>query len=129
MGIERVLREKFGSARSAPTHPRPLPAALSSLRLPLSPLKPAPPAGDVVAVQPDDDDDDDDEADGALDVSVANAALEQIMPAILGLGGSVEVVSAAGSTVQLKYSGPDKIKFGVELALRDSPLIEKVEFV
>jgi hypothetical protein len=99
--------------------------------LPLSPLKPAPPAGDVVAVQPDDDDDDDDddEADGALDVSVANAALEQIMPAILGLGGSVEVVSAAGSTVQLKYSGPDKIKFGVELALRDSPLIEKVEFV
>lgn len=97
--------------------------------MPLSPLKPAPPAGDVVAVQPDDDDDDDDEADGALDVSVANAALEQIMPAILGLGGSVEVVSAAGSTVQLKYSGPDKIKFGVELALRDSPLIEKVEFV
>jgi len=64
-----------------------------------------------------------------LDVSVANAALEQIMPAILGLGGSVEVVSAADSTVQLKYSGPDKIKFGVELALRDSPLIEKVEFV
>mgnify|MGYP002043192218 CR=1 FL=1 len=97
--------------------------------MPLSPLKPAPPAGDVVAVQPDDDDDDDDEADGAPDVSVANAALEQIMPAILGLGGSVEVVSAAGSTVQLKYSGPDKIKFGVELALRDSPLIEKVEFV
>ena len=96
--------------------------------MPLSPLKPAPPAGDVVAVQPDDDDDDD-EADGALDVSVANAALEQIMPAILGLGGSVEVVSAADSTVQLKYSGPDKIKFGVELALRDSPLIEKVEFV
>ena len=75
--------------------------------MPLSPLKPAPPAGDVVAVQPDDDDDDDDddEADGALDVSVANAALEQIMPAVLGLGGSVEAVSTAGSTVQLKYSG------------------------
>jgi len=51
------------------------------------------------------------------------------MPAILGLGGSIEVLSAAASTVTLKYTGPEKIKFGVELALRDNPLIQNVVFL
>ena len=47
------------------------------------------------------------------------------------LGGSVRIVSAgetAGKVV-LEYTGPEKIKFGIELALKDSPLIETVEFL
>ena len=29
----------------------------------------------------------------------------------------------------LKYEGPPKIKFGIELALKDNPLIENVVFL
>mmetsp|Transcript_22671 Transcript_22671/g.73354 ORF Transcript_22671/g.73354 Transcript_22671/m.73354 type:complete len:346 (-) Transcript_22671:198-1235(-) len=99
MGIERVLREKFS------------------------------PLGEVVAVEPDEDDETGQAGGAELTVAVANASLEQIMPAILGLGGKIEVVSAAAGTVTLRYEGPDKIKFGVELALRDNPLIQNVEFL
>jgi Fe-S cluster biogenesis protein NfuA len=83
--------------------------------------------GQVVAVEADDEDEPGG-AGGELTVAVANTALEQIMPAILGLGGNIEVISAAAGTVTLRYEGPEKIKFGVELALRDNPLIQKVEF-
>ena len=64
-----------------------------------------------------------------LTVAVAEAALETISDAILFLGGTVEIVSAAGGVVTLKYDGPDKIRKGVELALRDSPAIDSVVFV
>jgi Fe-S cluster biogenesis protein NfuA len=99
MGIERVLREKFSNL------------------------------GQVLAVEPDDDDEVGDTGAGELTIERANASLEQIMPAILGLGGKIEVVSAVAGTVTLRYEGPDKIKFGVELALRDNPLIQNVEFI
>ena len=68
-----------------------------------------------------------------LTVETAYGALESIMPAIAGLGGSVRVVSAGEvgkpNTVVLDYNGPAKVKFGIELALKDSPLIDTVEFV
>ena len=51
------------------------------------------------------------------------------MPAIAGLGGSIRVVSAAEGKVELEYTGPEKVKYGIELALRDSPLIDEVVFV
>ena len=66
-----------------------------------------------------------------LSIETAYEALQTIMPAISGLGGSVRIVSAgetAGKVV-LEYTGPEKIKFGIELALKDSPLIETVEFL
>lgn len=64
-----------------------------------------------------------------LDIGTAIDALSSIMPAIAGLGGSVRVVTAADGKVELEYTGPEKIKLGIELALKDSPLIEEVVFV
>ena len=63
-----------------------------------------------------------------LNTETAMQALEQIMPAVTGLGGKVEILSAAQGKVTLEYSGPDKIRFGIELALKDNPLIDEVEF-
>lgn len=66
-----------------------------------------------------------------LTIQTAHDALETIMPAIAGLGGSVRIVEAiaAESKIVLEYTGPEKIKFGIELALKDSPLIDTVEFL
>jgi Fe-S cluster biogenesis protein NfuA len=64
-----------------------------------------------------------------LSIETAIKALESIMDAIAGLGGSVRVVSAADGTVELEYTGPEKIKLGIELALKESPLIENVVFI
>ena len=56
-----------------------------------------------------------------LSIETAVDALQQIMPAIDGLGGSVQVVSAQGGKVVLEYTGPEKIKYGIELcALPDA---------
>ena len=63
-----------------------------------------------------------------LSLDVVDEALGPIMPAITGLGASVEVLSASGGVVRLQYTGPPKIKYGIELALLDTPQIEKVEF-
>ena len=85
-----------------------------------------PTIGEVVAVGGDSD-----SAPQVLTVDTAYGALESIMPAIAGLGGSVQIVSAGErgpATVVLKYTGPAKVKFGIELALKDSPLIDTVEF-
>ena len=35
----------------------------------------------------------------------------------------------AAGVVRLRYEGPEKIKFGVKLALLDHPLVEDVEFL
>jgi len=67
-----------------------------------------------------------------ITIDIAFEALAQIMPAITGLGGSVRIVSAetvdGRGKVVVEYTGPEKIKYGMELALRDHPLIDIVEF-
>jgi len=63
-----------------------------------------------------------------LSVDLVYQKLEALMPAITALGGSIRVVSAADSEVELEYNGPAKIKFGIELALKDVPQIEKIVF-
>lgn len=63
-----------------------------------------------------------------LSIESAHEALEPILPAIAGLGGSVRIVSAAERTVTIEYNGPEKVKMGIELALKDSPLIDTVVF-
>ena len=67
--------------------------------------------GEVVAVDPGPE-------AGASELSpdVVDAALEQIMPAIIGLGGKIEVISAEGDE-GCSSTRPPKIKFGIELAL------------
>jgi hypothetical protein len=41
----------------------------------------------------------------------------------------VESVDSATGTVTLSYSGPQKLTFGIELTLKDNPLIKNVVFV
>ncbi|GJQ09969.1 hypothetical protein GpartN1_g1760.t1 [Galdieria partita] len=45
--------------------------------------------------------------------------LEEIRPAIVGLGGSISVTRVENNQVFLLYQGPDKIKYGIELALKE----------
>ena len=63
-----------------------------------------------------------------LTVDLVYEKLEALMPAITGLGGSIRVVSAEGGVATLEFSGPPKIKYGIELALREQPLIEEIVF-
>ena len=69
------------------------------------------------------------EADDTLTTDVVKEALEPIMPAIAGLGGKLAVLSAEAGVVRLEYSGPEKTKMGIQLSLRDHPLINQVVFV
>jgi len=79
--------------------------------------------GEVAAVEPVA------EESKPLTIEMVEETLQPIMPAIRGLGGSVEVLSAAGGVVKLCYQGPAKIRFGIDLALKDNPAITSVEFV
>ena len=67
-----------------------------------------------------------------LTLETALEALAPIMPAIAGLGGSVRIVSAEKvndrGKVTLEYTGPDKVRAGIALALKDSELIDDVDF-
>jgi Fe-S cluster biogenesis protein NfuA len=81
-----------------------------------------PTIAEVIQVQPEAEEQE-------LTIETAEGALEQILPAVVGLGGKVEILSAAAGKVSLKYEGPEKIKLGIELALRDNELITDVEFV
>ena len=100
-----------------------------------------------------------------LTVDFVYEKLEQLMPAIAALGGSIRVASAVRSpgesgravggaacdldavrcapfplelrpsrrlqedgVATLEYSGPPKVKFGIEMALKDEPLIKEIVF-
>ena len=65
-------------------------------------------------------------AEAVLTVQTVEDALEPIMPAIYGLGGKISVLSAEGGCVRLQYTGPEKTKLGIELSLKDNPLVEMV---
>jgi len=83
--------------------------------------------GEVTAVDPSD-------ATAGDTVSVLTPdlvmeSLEQLMPAILGLGGAIEVDTVSGGCVTLRYRGPAKVKLGIELALKDNEAIDEVKFV
>jgi len=95
MGIERALRERYGS------------------RL-----------GQVVQVTGEDDDE-------VLSIKLCNKLLAPVKPAVEGLGGSMEVleVDAGEGRVRIKYSGPQKLTYGIELTLKDNSQVKKIEFV
>lgn len=69
------------------------------------------------------------QAPSQLTPAIAEEVLAPIMPAIAGLGGKIAVLSAEGGVVRVEYSGPEKTKMGIQLALRDHPLIDQVVFV
>ncbi|KAL1523082.1 hypothetical protein AB1Y20_018042 [Prymnesium parvum] len=67
-------------------------------------------------------------ANTELSIDLVYRKLDSLMDAITALGGSIRVVSAADGIATLEYNGPAKVKFGIEMALRDDPLIKEVVF-
>jgi len=64
-----------------------------------------------------------------LSEDLVNGILDKIRPAMKAMGAMVEVVSAQGECVELRYQGPEKVKSGVELTLKDNPMVKSVVFV
>jgi len=64
-----------------------------------------------------------------LTVELCDHVLEQVRPAIVGLGGVVKVLQAGDETIELEYTGPEKLAYGIELMLRDKfPNVKEIEF-
>ena len=59
------------------------------------------------------------------------AALAKIGPAIRALKGRVEIAAVEGATgeVRVNFSGPAKLRQGVELVIRDIPLVKEVVII
>ena len=67
--------------------------------------------------------------DGNLRQAVEES-LSGLMPAISAMGGSVRVQDVnENGVVQLSFRGANKLKLGIELAIRDLPYVKHVEFV
>ena len=64
-----------------------------------------------------------------LTIEAVNAALQQILSAISGMGGKVIVDSVDPNIglVVLKYRGPQRLKQGIELVVKDVKYVEVVE--
>lgn len=57
-------------------------------------------------------------------------SLEKLLPAIRGLGGVVVIkdVDSEAGKVLVDFSGPPRLKTGIELVLKDNPLVKEVVF-
>lgn len=74
----------------------------------------------------------DDPAAGTTQLTkdVVQESVSALEPAINAMGGTVEVVDVTElGVVELKFRGSNKIKYGLELAIRDLPKVKHVEFV
>ena len=82
--------------------------------------------GDIIQVE-------DEAADGAteLDLSPVQAELTRISPAMMAMGASVELISVDPElgVVKINFRGSNKVKQGLELAIRDVDYVRHVEFV
>lgn len=67
----------------------------------------------------------------ALDFAAVKEEVGRLSPAIMAMGGSVELMSVDPEIglVKLKFVGTSKVQQGIELAILDVPFVEKVEFV
>mmetsp|Transcript_28664 Transcript_28664/g.52318 ORF Transcript_28664/g.52318 Transcript_28664/m.52318 type:complete len:469 (-) Transcript_28664:208-1614(-) len=100
MGIERVLREKFGEA-----------------------------LGEVLQVDPDAGEDGEGASDG-LTMESVQAEVNRISQAIVAMGGVVRVLNVDPiGEVEIEYRGPNRVKKGLELALLDVEYVKHVKFV
>uniref|UniRef100_A0A7S2IGB4 NIF system FeS cluster assembly NifU C-terminal domain-containing protein n=1 Tax=Helicotheca tamesis TaxID=374047 RepID=A0A7S2IGB4_9STRA len=100
MGIERVLKESF------------------------------PDLGEVIQVDNLEGAGGEDANSTELTYRAVEEELSRIKPAILAMGGIVEIVSVDPlGVVELKYRGSNKVQQGLELAIRDVPYVKHVKFV
>ena len=69
-------------------------------------------------------------APDTLTQQLVDELLAPVMPAVKGLGGDMEVVGLdpVNGAVTIRYSGPEKLTYGIELTLKDHPLINTVTF-
>ena len=65
-----------------------------------------------------------------LTLEAVQSEPNRIKPAILAMGGSVEIVSVDTElgVVKLNFRGSNKVKQGLELAIRDVEYVKHVEF-
>lgn len=108
MGIERVLREKFGTV-----------------------------LGEVVQVD-DDNNDDDSSGGGSktkttakeLTIDAVQTEVDRMAGAIVAMGGVVRIVNVDPiGVITIDYRGPNRVKRGLELALLDVEYVKHVKFV
>ena len=102
MGIERVLKEKFGSK-----------------------------LGEVVSVDPDELlNGEGGGKPTELTMEAVQAEVTRISQAIVAMGGVVRVVSVDPiGEVEIEFRGPNRVKKGLELALLDVEFVKHVKFV
>mmetsp|Transcript_18801 Transcript_18801/g.24659 ORF Transcript_18801/g.24659 Transcript_18801/m.24659 type:complete len:345 (+) Transcript_18801:1-1035(+) len=56
--------------------------------------------------------------------------LSRIRPAITAMGGVIQIVSVDPiGVVELKFQGPNKLRQGIELAVKDVPFVKHINFV
>lgn len=61
--------------------------------------------------------------------ALCDHVLDQVRPAIQGLGGLVHATKAEGDEIVLRYTGPEKLAYGIELMLRDKfPAVREIRF-
>ncbi|KAG8467603.1 hypothetical protein KFE25_006655 [Diacronema lutheri] len=64
-----------------------------------------------------------------LTIEAVQEVVTQILPAITGMGGTLRLVSAsADGRVEVQFTGPARVQYGVDLALRDNKLVKEVVF-
>lgn len=75
--------------------------------------------------------DDKEAAPKELSFEMVAVEVNRITPAIIAMGGSVEIVSVDGTTgiVELRFKGASKVRQGLELAVRDVDFVKEVHFV
>ena len=79
-------------------------------------------------VQVDNDGDADQGVPDALTVKTCVDLLAPVAGAIKGLGGAVDIISVDAGTVRVSYQGPDKLRVGIEMTLKDDERVAAVVF-
>jgi Fe-S cluster biogenesis protein NfuA len=79
--------------------------------------------GQVIAIDPSKEKKD-------LSIELINESLVKILPAIKSLGGNLEIrdTDQEKGIVYIRFSGPPRLKKGVESVIKDNPLVKSVVF-
>ena len=66
-----------------------------------------------------------------LTVEMIEELLSKLLPTIQRLGGTISIpsVDAEGGIPKVQFTGPDRLKKGVDLILKENELVKGVEYV